>query len=90
MDETVKEALFAAATAFGFDDDISIEFRGRYGERTSWAIVRGRSTLNTDGSWEYEPMPSNRDDAYIARTRFTLEDAYARLKAYQAGQTAGG
>jgi hypothetical protein len=80
MDDTLKDRLFAAATAFGFENDISIEMRGRNDGGTLWAVVRGRSTLNTEGYWEYEPMPSNRDDDYIARTRFTLEEAYARMK----------
>ena len=45
-------------------------------EKNTWAI-RGASTcLNKDGEWEWEPMPSNRDDAFMERTRFTLDEAF--------------
>ena len=44
------------------------------GER--WAVRRLSQCLSREGKWEYEPMPSSRDDAFYARCRFnTLEDA---------------
>ncbi|WP_027817100.1 hypothetical protein [Paraburkholderia bannensis] len=46
-------------------------------ERTSqmdgsylWKAKRGSDVLNKDGDWEYEPLPSSRDDAFLARCRF--------------------
>lgn len=41
-------------------------------EKDCWAIVDMGYCLNTDGEWEPEPRPSNRDEAFIERTRFPL------------------
>jgi hypothetical protein len=36
-----------------------------------WAIVNDmRSNLARDGEWEYEWSPSNRDEAFLARSRW--------------------
>lgn len=42
-----------------------------------WAVVMSSrdSVLNRDGTWEYEPLPSNRTAEFLARTRFSLEEA---------------
>jgi hypothetical protein len=40
----------------------------------TWAIISGSSCLNKDGQWEYEPMPSSRDDEFFSRCRFTSVD----------------
>ncbi len=41
-----------------------------------YAVRQGDNVLNTDGGWEYEPQPSNRDDAFFKRCRFaTFDDA---------------
>lgn len=46
-------------------------FRG-----TLWAVLDCGFVLNKDGVWEYEPMPSSRDDEFLDRCRFdTFEDA---------------
>lgn len=43
-----------------------------------WAIRDGRYCLNKDGEWEFEPMPSSRDDAFYKRCRWnTAEKALA-------------
>ncbi len=45
-------------------------------EGEKWAVRRSHSCLSKDGEWEYEPMPSSRDDAFYARCRFDfLEEA---------------
>jgi len=36
--------------------------------------------LNLDLEWEYEPSPSQRDDVYLARNRFTFDDAKETLE----------
>lgn len=36
-----------------------------------WAIRHGRMCLTKTGMWEYEPMPSYRDDEFYARCRWT-------------------
>lgn len=43
-----------------------------------WAITDGHSVLDKDGDWIIEPLPSSRDDEYIAKTRWaSAEEAYA-------------
>jgi hypothetical protein len=50
---------------------ITIEWRGD----NRWAVLDGHYCLGSDGQWEYEPLPSNRDDAWTASHRFDLETA---------------
>lgn len=61
---------------------LSIEARGE----GLWAVLEdGSFCLNRDGEFEYEPMPSSRDDAFLKRCRFTLCEAVAAAdKAAQA------
>jgi hypothetical protein len=41
-----------------------------------WAVRKPGRCLNKSGEWEYEPMPSSRDDDFMARCRFaTAEEA---------------
>lgn len=52
--------------------------------------------LNVDGKWEYEPSPSNRDDAFYDRCRFrSFQSAVnfanaARLHLNSSNQVGGG
>lgn len=55
---------------------ITIEWRGE----NRWAVLDGPMCLGSDGEWEYEPLPSNRDDAWIATHRFDLETAQELAK----------
>jgi hypothetical protein len=42
-----------------------------------WAIRSGRNCYSKFGRWEWEPAPSRRDDAFLARCRFnTAHEAY--------------
>src|SRR5690349_5497152 len=43
-----------------------------------WAVKGMFGVLNTDGEWEYEPSPSNREDDFLKRCRFTEEEALRR------------
>lgn len=43
-----------------------------------WAVKGMFGVLNADGEWEYEPSPSNREDDFLARCRFTEEEALRR------------
>lgn len=46
-----------------------------------WAVRRLSQCLARDGEWEYEPMPSSRDDEFYARCRFdSLECAVETFK----------
>jgi hypothetical protein len=55
---------------------ITIEWRGT----DSWAVLDGPYCLGRDGEWEYEPLPSNRDDEWIAAHRFDLDTAQRLAK----------
>ena len=49
----------------------------------AWAITqRGGLVMDKKGDWEYEPLPSNRSQRFIKRTRWSTADkalaAYAR------------
>ena len=45
---------------------------------TAYAVRCGSSVLASDGLWELEPMPSHRDDEFLARCRFaSFADAVA-------------
>lgn len=47
-----------------------------------YAVRRGSSVLASDGEWEFEPLPSNRDDDFLKRCRFaSLADAKAAYDA---------
>lgn len=49
-----------------------------------WAVRRGSECLSRSGEWEWEPLPSSRDDDFLARCRFdTAAEAYAAWKATQ-------
>lgn len=52
--------------------EITVELRSA----NKWCVTNGSSVWNTDGQWEYEPLPSNRDDEFFKRTRYSLEDAF--------------
>lgn len=65
--------LIEAADGFLIDKEreIRVERRGP----DAWAVREGASVVNRDGGREHEPMPSSRDEAFIARTRFPLAEA---------------
>jgi hypothetical protein len=44
-----------------------------------WAVTHGNEVWN-GGSWEWEPSSSNRDAAFLARTRFSLDAAVAAAR----------
>ena len=47
-----------------------------------WAVRRNGNCLGKGGEWEYEPMPSSRDDEFLERCRFsTPMEAFQCLQA---------
>ena len=40
-----------------------------------WSVNRFGDVLNDQGEWEYEPLPSSRDDDFKKRCRFPLAEA---------------
>lgn len=53
---------------------LTVEERGERGD-DRWAVKQRSFCLNRDGEWEYESSPSNRDDGFLARCRFTEAEA---------------
>lgn len=53
------------------------EMRQRDGS-VMYSVMDGPFALTHSGEWEYEPIPSSRDDEYLARARFrTIDEALA-------------
>jgi hypothetical protein len=51
-------------------DDIHIERAKQIEGPPKWAVRRMGECLNKQGEWEWEPMPSSRDDEFLTRCRF--------------------
>jgi hypothetical protein len=49
---------------------ITIQRVGQMAGPDKWAVRSNGDCLNTSGEWEWEPMPSSRDDEFLARCRF--------------------
>ena len=59
-------------------NDIYFENRdpeNRYPNKGHWTITQRGLCLNREGEFEYEPMPSNRDNDFLARCRFSFDEA---------------
>lgn len=63
----------------GFHREVKVSWRGN----DRWAVLKLGSCLNVYGEWEFEPSPSNRNDEFKERCRFTLDEALTRAKAFQ-------
>ncbi|MEU5945119.1 hypothetical protein ABZ793_06100 [Micromonospora sp. NPDC047465] len=50
---------------------ITVAYRGR----GLWAVTRYRRCLGTDGEWDWESIPSEREDEWLATHRFALDEA---------------
>lgn len=48
-----------------------------------WAVRLRSRCLSVDGTWDYEPLPSSREDDWLDRHRFDLDTAL-RLAAERA------
>lgn len=66
----------------GHDEFGLFQVRVVWRGRGLWAVQRGgfSQVLNDDDEWEFEASPSNRDDDFLERCRFSFEDAVARAK----------
>lgn len=45
-----------------------------------WAVSRYSQCLNRDGTWDYERVPSEREDDWLTEHRFSLDEAIDRAK----------
>lgn len=52
---------------------IRVQWRG--GDR--YAVMQGRYCYGTDGSWDWEPQPSSREDDWTDTHRFSYDEACA-------------
>lgn len=79
-----KSELIDLVSSFRLDDGLrmTIERRGE----VHWCVSNGTSVLNTDLELEWEPRPSGRSDDFIARTRMSLNDAFALWNRYASQQ----
>jgi hypothetical protein len=56
--------------------ELTVEYRGR----GLWAIKRWSNCLSRNGEWDYEHIPSEREDEWLAEHRFPLEEALELAK----------
>ena len=64
---------FINAEAFA----LSVEYRGR----EKWAVLDGsHMCLSVDGGWDWESIPSEREDEWLAEHRFDLDTALQMAK----------
>lgn len=75
-----------AISEYDAGGDICIRAAPQADGTIKWKVVNiGGSVLNTDGQWEYEPMPSSRTAEYLARCRYaSAELALAELDKWSA------
>lgn len=50
---------------------ITVAYRGA----GLWAVLRGKRCLGADGTWDWEPIPSDRTDEWKAAHRFDEKTA---------------
>jgi hypothetical protein len=56
---------------------IQVEFR----DHDKWAVLlRNMWCLSSSGEWEWEPLPSEREDEWLAEHRFDLDTALRLAK----------
>lgn len=55
----------------GYEYRITVAWRGR----DRWAVSRHGRCLGSDGEWDYEPIPSEREDGWLDAHRFDLDTA---------------
>lgn len=68
----------AVVSAYRIGDDINairVERVQQMEGPDLWAVRRHAEVLNRQGSWEWEPLPSNRDDDFLARCRFSTSES---------------
>lgn len=73
----ITEVTVSVVPEGSIDHDVfSVKVAWRGGER--YAVVRRGRCLSHDGTWDYETIPSERTDDWIATHRFTYDEAYRR------------
>lgn len=68
---------------YATESSATVEYRGE----GAWAVCNAGLVLAYDGTWEYEPRPSNRSDEFKARTRYgSANEALAALEAEETNE----
>lgn len=81
LDGAEIAAYALPAPGAGPIDQIRIERVRQMNGAALWAVRFRGDVLNKSGEWEWEPMPSGRDDDFLARARFdTAEEAIAAIR----------
>jgi hypothetical protein len=65
---------------------VRVEWRGD----DRWCVTDGHNCLGKDGDWDYERLPSNRTDEWLATHRFDLDTALALAKDFAPKLTING
>jgi hypothetical protein len=65
---------------------LKVEYRGR----GLWCVTDGFFCLGKEGDWEYEPMPSEREDGWLETHRFDLDTALELAKGFAPKLTING
>lgn len=68
--ETIGEVTQYCLHSEPMRPDVSLQAARQIDGSTLWKIIHGNVVLNKSGEWEFEPMPSSRDEAYLNRTRW--------------------
>lgn len=88
QDIIVDSYAFPCADPFG--DEIKVQRARQTKGPALWKVLDGRGNcLNKRGEWEWEPMPSSRDDDFLARCRFETAEAAIRAARSTGGQRNG-
>lgn len=58
-----------------FAEEITVQRMRQIDGTPLWSVKLGGNCLNKSGEWEWEPMPSSRDDEFLARCRFESPEA---------------
>jgi hypothetical protein len=78
----LTEGLGLPVLAYDAGNDVQIQAAKQIDGSTLWAVRRNGTVLAKDSSWEFEPMPSSRDDEFLARCRYaTPREALDALNA---------
>lgn len=67
-------AAYALPAPARAHDEIRIERARQMSGPDLWAVRYRGDVLNKQGEWEWEPMPSGRDEDFLARARFATSD----------------
>lgn len=81
-----KLNYFGLATQFKIFAYVSIDYRGQRDTPNvdKWAIVSlGHCYNNTTNSWEFDSLPSERMEEFIATTRYPLHIAFEIVQSQQ-------